>query len=180
MRRSVLVIALAATLAGCSGSTGTAAPPATTSPAPTESASGSPAPKSASVGGTIALRGLDEGLVVDVTVVKVIDPYQLESKVLVPEKGTRLVAMQLKLTNTGTAAYSDSPANGAVLYDVDDVKWQSVVTGESSALVSVTLSPGGSRTGLVYFQLPTKLRIARFQLTLNSGYGPETGEWNLG
>ncbi|HYU58505.1 MAG TPA: hypothetical protein VEO00_10710 [Actinomycetota bacterium] len=181
MPRTIAALALAATLAACSGSGGTTDSSPRTTGAGTVSPNESPPPQNstARVGETLTLHGTEEGSAIEVTVAEVIDPYTLQSEVLVPEEGTRLIAFDLELTNAGTVAYSDAPGNGAVLLDENDVEWNSVISGEDVALVSVTMAPGDSDSGLIYFQLPEDLGIARLRLTLNSGYGPESGEWLL-
>lgn len=185
MRPAMLTLALI--LAGCSGQSSTDDTPTAQIP---ESVETSPveAPKApattraneapkARIGSTISLDGQDEGVVVDVTVVKVVDPAP-PGRFLEP-KG-RLVAIQLRMTNTGTQPYDDSPSNAAKLVDKEGQSFNATF-GESAGppMGSVTIAPGDSRLGFITFDVPKESVLAKFQLALDSGFADETGEWLL-
>ena len=71
----------------------------------------------ASVGDTISLRGeLEPVLEIATTVSSVVDPAKGD-KFLRAEEGSRYVTVEVRLENTGSTDYSDSPTNGAVLID---------------------------------------------------------------
>ena len=44
---------------------------------------------------------------------------------------------------------------------------------------SVVLTPGDVRTGWIVFEVPIDLEVLKMTGALNSGFGPEIGEWNL-
>jgi hypothetical protein len=46
-------------------------------------------------------------------------------------------------------------------------------------LGSPKIQPGDQRLGWITFEVPLRARLRMFQFTLNSGFGPETGEWTL-
>jgi hypothetical protein len=117
-----------------------------------------------------------------VTVKKVFDPAKA-ARFFGPGKNKRLVAVQIVLKNTGSAVYSDSPGNGAELIDAQGQSYSENLIGNRScqafAQGSATVRPGDSRLGCLTFTVPKDTAIAGFQFTLDSGFGPETGEWNL-
>lgn len=63
-------------------------------------------------GETVPLSGGLPGERLDVTLVRVVDPASAA-----PDDADRLVAVQLRLENTGSAVYKDSPASCAHLLD---------------------------------------------------------------
>ncbi len=140
----------------------------------------SPAAKEAKVGDTIQLRGTDEGLVIDATVVKLVDPATPQEG-FEPEPGIRLVALQVRLNNSGTIVYDDSPSNGAVLIDSQGQSFDEygAYIKEGPGLANAKISPGDSRLGFLVWQVPEASQLATFQFTLDSGFAPETGEWSL-
>lgn len=186
-RRGLWIIGVALALAGCGESSiddrPTAQAPETVDTSPAEATeepttTTTEAPK-ARVGSTVSLDGQEEGVKVDATVVKVVDPAP-PGQFGAP-KG-RLVAIQIKLTNTGTQPYTDSPSNGAKLVDKEGQSFTTTF-GDSTAgppIGSVTIAPGDSRLGFLTFDVPKGAALAKFQLTLDSGFADETGEWLLG
>jgi len=134
----------------------------------------------ARVGDTITLHGTDSGLVMDVTLMEVIDPAKAQ-RFFGPGKNKRLVAARLRVENVGTLPYSDSPSNGAVLIDTADQGYDARILDSSAgpALGSPKIAPGDARVGLITFEVPKGTKVASFQLTLDSGFGPETGQWEL-
>jgi len=44
---------------------------------------------------------------------------------------------------------------------------------------SAKISPDTKQTGCLAFEASTGKRPIRFQFTLNSGFGPATGEWTI-
>jgi hypothetical protein len=89
----------------------------------------------------------------------------------------------LAVKNTGTSVYNDSPANGTVVIDKDDQPYDvgdfSFVFTHEPDLGSPTIRPGDRRQGWMTFAIPEKTKLRTLQFTLDSGFGPETGEWNL-
>lgn len=139
----------------------------------------------AGVGDAIVLSGNDPGLVMRVTVLKVIDPdddydrgaYSFEA----PERGQRYVSVRLGLQNIGEVVYDDSPSNGAFLIDAEDQQYEGgfTVYTRKPDIGSPTIRPGDRRVGWMTFQVGKRVSLRTFQFTLDSGFGPETGEWTL-
>lgn len=130
-------------------------------------------------GETIPLSGNEPGQHLDVTLTRVVDPA-------VPppadSDADRLVAVQFRLENTGTAVYQDSPAKASHLLDTDGQRF----TGSNAATTAgpafpdtVTLTPGGSALGFVTFRLPDDARLAAVQFALNAGLAGDVGHWSL-
>jgi hypothetical protein len=138
-------------------------------------------PDTASVGETVALTGSDD-LKMSVTVTKVIDPLRGGS-LDEPEAGERFVGVVVAMRNTGQTGYADSPSNGATLiYGDDEQADATVVTGGecgSDFSSDAKIAPGDRRKGCIAFQLPKTATLKKFQLTLNSGFAGQTGEWSL-
>jgi hypothetical protein len=139
-----------------------------------------PSSGSASVGDSITLHGSDAGLEMRVAVQDVIDPAPFE-QYFGPGRGKRLVAVKLRLANVGGKVYNDSPSNGATIIDRQD-------QGYTTALLPTTACPdlgspiiraGDRRVGCITFEVPKLAKLRAFQFTLDSGFGPETGEWQL-
>ncbi|MEV0537623.1 hypothetical protein [Kitasatospora sp. NPDC050463] len=69
----------------------------------------------------------------DVTVVKVVDPASATDTFSSPKAGMRLVAVQFRLGNTGTAVYDDSPSSGARLADSQGQQFNASITTNTTA-----------------------------------------------
>lgn len=134
----------------------------------------------AKVGDSITLSGNEEGLEVKVTVMTVQDPAKNLEAFTSPSKGGRFIGIQLKLENVGSVVYADAPTNSAVLIDTSgqghDATFATLKTEFNSNL---RIQPGASQVGFIPFEIPKKAKLATFQFTLESGFGPETGEWTL-
>jgi Domain of unknown function (DUF4352) len=135
---------------------------------------------SASVGDSITLQGSDSGLEMRVTVQDVIDPAPFE-QYFGPGRGKKLVAVKLSLANTGTKVYNDSPSNGATIIDRQDQGYTTALLPTTACpdLGSPTIRPDDRRSGCITFEVPKRAKLRAFQFTLDSGFGPETGEWQL-
>jgi hypothetical protein len=149
-----------------------APPPPATPPASTEDAL-------ASVGDAIVLRGNDENLVVRVKVLSVRDPAPSANEFFGPAQGKRWVAFRVRLVNVGDLVYDDSPSNGVRVVDTADQEYTTTIGGVEPQLGSTTIRPGDARVGWLTFEVPKGTKLRLFQFTLDSGFGPETGEWNL-
>ena len=183
----LVIIGVIAGIAGTANHTvtsGTAGPAEQASsipsaPSPTNtSANSSPA----QVGSTITLTGNDPGAKMDVTVTKVISHAQPADEFSSPDPGKRFYAVQFRLANTGSAAYSDSPSNGAAVVDADGQSYESTlydVAGCQSFPGTENIAAGDKGLGCVVFQVPTGAKITKVQFTLNSGFGPATGQWDV-
>lgn len=179
------LLTLAATLTACSGSDTVTTEPAKTSAAATDAAKtkASPTPsKQATVGDTVTLHGTDDGAKLDVTLVKWVDPAKSSDEYTSPEKGNRWVAVQLRITNTGSAVYSDSPENGMQVADTDGQQFQPTyadITAGPAMSSSVKLTPGSKALGWTVFEVPKGSKIETLQFAMDSGFADETGQWTI-
>jgi hypothetical protein len=130
----------------------------------------------AALGETLTLSGPD-GIAVAVSVGAVADPA---TGSIPPRREHRYVAVRIRLENVGGLMYGDTPSNGAYL--VDDEGHQhgaDIADSVLPALGSPRIRPGGVETGFITFEVPGEAEPVRFLLTLDGGFGPETGEWAL-
>ncbi|WP_326646569.1 DUF4352 domain-containing protein [Streptosporangium sp. NBC_01755] len=137
-------------------------------------------PSAAAVGGTITLKGIESELQVAVTLEKVVENATPKNDFLKPKEGNRLYAVELILNNTGSAAYSDSPSNGAHLIDAEGQQYRSTFGDVQEGVAfsgSVTMSADDSRKGIIVFEIPKSTKISKFQFALNSGFADHKGEW---
>jgi hypothetical protein len=136
----------------------------------------------AKVGSTITLAGNGSGERMAVTVTKIYRHAQPASSFDAPDTGDRLVAVQFRLTDTGSAAYSDSPSNGAEVVDASGQSYQSAIENAANcpSFPGIeNIAPGASGLGCVVFEVPQAAVMTKVQFTLDSGMGPQTGQWNV-
>lgn len=96
-----------------------------------------------------------------------------------PDPGKRFVAVQFQIQNVGTAAYDDSPSNGAKVIDTSGQQFDSTIgdTTAGPSLPSDTkIVPGQSALGFITFEIPTSSQLAAVQFGTDSGFG-STGQW---
>jgi hypothetical protein len=180
MRRlaGILSVALLALLPRCSEDTITATPDDVSDATTTEPAD---QPAGAAIGDTISLHGaLEPELEIAVTVVSVVDPAKSD-KFFKAEEGSRYVAVETRLDNTGPINYSDSPTNGSALIDANSHQYDTWGASgiEPNLDGSVRILPGDERVGFIVFQVPKGETPDAFQFTLDSGTAYETGQWSL-
>jgi Domain of unknown function (DUF4352) len=172
---AVIVIAVAANSGHTVQTAGSAAD--------TGSAGGT-APKSAGIGSAITLSGNTSGEQMAVTVVKAISSAQPGDEFTSAPAGDRLYAVQFRLRDTGSAAYSDAPSNGAAVVDSSGQSYQSALADTAAGCTSFpgneNIAPGSSGLGCIVFEVPKAAKIVSVQFTLDSGMGPQTGQWNVG
>jgi hypothetical protein len=173
--------ALAATalsLTACGTPTVTSSP---SSGASSGDASGSAAKPSAHVGSTIDLTGNASGEKLAVTLVRLhrrVSGSEFET----PQPGDRFAGIQLRLRNVGTATFSDSVSNDVVVFDKKGQSYESTIAssvGCTQFASTERLAPGESGLGCVLFEVPVSAKIARVQVTLDSGFADQTGEWKV-
>ncbi|MDH6136384.1 hypothetical protein P3T37_005809 [Kitasatospora sp. MAA4] len=143
---------------------------------------GSKTPTVAKVGDTIALKGQESGSSADVTVVKVVDNAQSSDDYSKPADGKRWIAIQFRIKDTGTAAYSDAPENGTTVLDDQGQSYNSVVadtTAGQSFAVPANIAAGDSALGFITFEVPQAAKLDKVQFTLDSGFADQTGQWKL-
>lgn len=140
--------------------------------------------KTAGIGTAIALAGNSSGEQMSVTVTKVISSAQPGDEFTSAPAGDRLYAVQYRLADTGSAAYSDAPSNGVAVTDSSGQSYQSALadtaTDCTSFPASENIAPGSSGLGCIVFEVPKAAKIVSAQFTLDSGMGPQTGQWNVG
>jgi Domain of unknown function (DUF4352) len=141
-------------------------------------------PTTARIGTAITLSGIDSGEQMAVTVTKVISHASPGDEFTSAPVGDRLYAVQFRLADIGSAAYSDSPSNGAEAVDSSAQSYQASVTDTASGCTSFpateNIAPGASGLGCIVFEIPRAAKITGVQFTLDSGMGPQTGQWDVG
>ncbi|HWG01409.1 MAG TPA: DUF4352 domain-containing protein [Trebonia sp.] len=138
----------------------------------------------ARVGSAITLSGSGSGEQMAVTVTKVIARAQPGDERTSASSGARLYAVQFRLRDTGSAAYSDAPSDGAVVTDSLGQSYGAVVADAAAGCPSFpaaeAIAPGSSGLGCIVFEVPKAAKVTQVQFTLDSGLGPDTGRWNIG
>lgn len=162
-------------------STGCAASTVTTTPDKAGAKGGSGA-GAARVGQPVTIKGNDSGSKLQVTVKKVQDTRPADQFSTV-DKGKRLVAVQFRLVNTGTATYSDAPSNGAKVVDKQGQQYEADIFFDKIAAgpmlpSSMKLAPKNKALGYLTFQVPKRSKIAQVQFSMDSGFGG-TGQWKV-
>lgn len=170
-----ITVVLLTTAASCDSTSGVNNQPQN-SAAGTAAASAAPV---AHAGATVKITG-NNNEQLSVQLVKVVDPTTPSDGFSSPNAGKRYVAVQFRLTNSGTVTYSDSPDNDAKVLDAQGQSFAPDFTdtaaGPAFASNSVNLSPGASQLGFITFQITNGDAIAKVQFTTDSGFG-QTGEW---
>lgn len=136
----------------------------------------------AKVGDTITLKGNEEGMAIAVTVVKFVPKAQPADEFQKPERSTdRLAAIEIRLKNVGKTAYEDAPANGASVIDDKDQEHSASLleTSAGPRIEFPNIAPGDARRGYLTFEVPKAAKVVKFQFQLDSGFGPQSGQWSL-
>ena len=178
-RPMLCTLAAALALAGCGSgdepSGGAATAKASATPA---AAAKPPGPKKAALGDELTLKGLRGDMKVRVT--GIVDPLP-DPETERPKAGRRFVGVRVSLTNAGDQPYRDAPLNGSMLVtDLPKAANPTILIGGNcpSKLGTRLRMPAGSSKRLCLpFQVKKKAKISAFRFRLNSGFGPETGEW---
>ncbi|WP_035798432.1 DUF4352 domain-containing protein [Kitasatospora mediocidica] len=184
---SAVLIALATTACGPTATSSVSTQPkqsaAAGAPGSAKPAGGTAkTPTVAKIGDTIALKGQDAGSSADVTVVKVVDNAQSSDDYSKPADGKRWIAVQFRIKNTGSTAYSDAPENGTTVLDGQGQSYNSVVadtTAGQSFAVPANIATGDSALGFITFEVPKDTKLEKVQFTLDSGFANQTGQWTL-
>lgn len=140
-------------------------------------------PAAARTGTAITLAGNSGGEQMSVTVTKVISRAKGADEFTSAPAGDRLYAVQFRLRDTGTGAYSDAPSNGAAVTDSNGQSYQAgladTAAGCQAFPASENIAPGSAGLGCIVFEVPSKAKITSVQFTLDSGMGPQTGQWDV-
>ena len=142
----------------------------------------------AKIGSRIVLNGQSDGEKAAVTLTKVV-PFA--RSVWDPMDGPRppslrFYAARFRLTNIGSGVYSDWPSNGAQVVDSKGRSYDFYIggalpdCGSFSAHTHQTVASGSSALVCVAWKIPKQAAITGVRFTLDSGHGPDTGEWNVG
>lgn len=175
----VVVIIVAAVVAS-----GGRTPTVSTSPTTSGTGQGAatPAAAVAHVGSTIDLAGNSPGEKMAVTAVQVFPRAQGSDQFNTPNPGNRFYAVQFRLTDNGSIAYSDSPSNGAEVVDSTGQSYQSdlsTVAECQSFPGTENIATGSTGLGCIVFQVPRQAKITEIQFTLDSGFANQTGQWKV-
>jgi hypothetical protein len=180
--RTAVIAALAVALAGTTMGASSCDTSTTSKPDQPGSSGGDGPSKSpqAHLGDSITLKGTDTKM--KVTVTRVIDPVHV-GEFDQPSKGRRFIGIQIKLRNVGSKTYKDSPSNGAKLITTGDQQADTalITSGDCSSTFGsdATISPGSQQQGCIGFEVKKGAQPKRFQFGLDSGFGPQTGEWSV-
>ncbi len=175
----VLSIIAVAVNGGSKPTVNTTATTANTSKTSSSSSkSSSTASTTAHVGATVDVGG-SKGLAV--TLNQVIDPASGADQYTTPDAGNRFVAVDVKIVNNGTAAFSDDANSDVTLIGTDNQSYTADFDDVSECTNfnegQYTLAPGESATGCVVFQVPDAVNTAKVQFQTQSGLSQSTGEW---
>jgi len=199
MRRTVLpAAAVVFALAGCSKSTpsvnttpmanapttntaaagSTAAAPAKASATSATSA----APKQAKVGDTIDLASNNEH--VQITLVKIVDPAKSTDEFRTPAEGKRFVAVQVRILNVDSKAYTADPMARTVAKDADgevfDADFSPAETAVGHPMNSgLTLAPGEKGLGVMTFEVSSSVKLTSMQYSTHGFGGGNVAQWTL-
>ncbi|MEZ0091246.1 DUF4352 domain-containing protein [Streptacidiphilus sp. EB129] len=183
-RRQVLAVFTGALIVATSAACGPTTTGVSTAPKATTGGASAPAKAKATaakVGDTIGLSGMNGGKD-DVTVVKIVDNPKGADDYTTPDSGKRFYAVQFRIKDTGSAAYSDSPSNGAKVVDSQGQSYDADVSDTAAGQsfpAAVNIAPGASGLGFITFQVPANATITQIQFGLDSGMADQTGQWNV-
>lgn len=195
MRRMLLLAASTALLlAGCSSAKSTptvntepvkvpAAASSSTTSAPSKAAFTSVAPKSAKVGDTIELSGGDEHI--QITLVKLVDPAKSTDEYRTPKAGNRFVAVQMRIVNVNSKAYSGDPMARTVAKDADGQVFEADFSPAQTEVgqpmdSGLTLAPGDKALGVLTFEVPSNVKLVTVQYSTHAFSNGKTAQWTLG
>ncbi|MEU8138612.1 DUF4352 domain-containing protein [Streptodolium elevatio] len=165
---------------GAPGTGGATPTPSASSAAPSKT----PEPtgeKVAKVGDTISLTGF-EGVKLDATVVKIVDPATTDNEFMKPKSGMRLVAVQWRIANTGNVPVDSGPTSGSSLVDTEGQQFDptyATTTAGPEFPSGAKIPPGESRLGVVAYEVPTGSKVVKIQYGANSGFARQTGQWTV-
>jgi hypothetical protein len=141
-----------------------------------------PAKKTAAVGDTLTLKGLEDGEQLDVTLKKWLPTAEGASEFDTPQDGKRWAAAQFELVNTGSKVYADSPQNGAKAADSQGQRfdsWFGEIKAGPGMSSDVSLPKGEKALGWIVFEVPKDSKIVSVQFAMNSGFSDQTGQWTV-
>lgn len=144
---------------------------------------GENAGQQASFGDALTLQGFSGRLQMQVIPTRLLDPLEVGQLDKPLNKNARFVGVEVEMENVGEKTYSDSPQNGATVVTADSQQGDPtiVLEGPCSGGFSsnATIAPGDTLKGCIPFEVPGDAPVEKFQLSLESGFGPESGEWTV-
>jgi hypothetical protein len=141
-----------------------------------------PKEKTAGVGDTLTLKGIEDGEQLDVTLKKWLPTAEPATEFDIPQDGKRWAAAQFELVNTGSKVYADSPSNGAKAADSQGQRfdsWFGEIKAGPAMSSDVSLPKGEKALGWIVFEIPKDSKIVSVQFAMNSGFSDQTGQWSL-
>lgn len=118
-----------------------------------------------------------------VTLEQVIDPASGSNEFETPDAGTRFVAAQIQIVDSGSSAISGDANSDVVLLGSDDQDYTPVFDSLSACTNfdngEFQLSPSASVTGCVAFQLPNGVTTSEVTFSTNGGFGGGEGIWHV-
>lgn len=138
--------------------------------------------KTAAVGDTLTLKGIEDGEQLDVTLKQWLPTAKPGTEFDVPQDGKRWVAAQFELVNTGSKVYADSPQNGAKAADSQGQRfdsWFGEISAGPAMSSDVSLPKGEKALGWIVFEVPKDSKIVSVQFAMNSGFSNQTGQWTV-
>jgi hypothetical protein len=141
-----------------------------------------PEEKTAAVGDTLTLKGIEDGEQLDVTLKKWLPTAKPATEFDIPQDGKRWAAAQFELVNTGSKVYADSPQNGAKAADSQGQRfdsWFGEIKAGPSMSSDVSLPKGEKALGWIVFEVPKDSKVVSVQFGMNSGFSDQTGQWSV-
>jgi hypothetical protein len=138
--------------------------------------------KTAAVGDTLTLKGIEDGEQLDVTLKQWLPTAKPGTEFDVPQDGKRWAAAQFELVNTGSKVYADSPQNGAKAADSQGQRfdsWFGEISAGPSMSSDVSLPKGEKALGWIVFEVPKDSKVVSVQFAMNSGFSDQTGQWTV-
>src|SRR5512145_68118 len=148
----------------------------------TEEKTEAPAKKTAAVGDTLTLKGMEDGEQLDVTLKQWLPTAKPASEYDTPQDGKRWAAAQFELVNTGSKVYADSPSNGAKAADAEGQRfdsWFGEISAGPAMSSDVSLPKGEKALGWIVFEVPKDSKVVSVQFAMNSGFSDQTGQWSV-
>lgn len=138
--------------------------------------------KTAAVGDTLTLKGIEDGEQLDVTLKKWLPTAKPATEFDIPQDGKRWAAAQFELVNTGSKVYADSPSNGAKAADSRGQRfdsWFGEISAGPAMSSDLSLPKGEKALGWIVFEVPKDSKIVSVQFAMNSGFSNQTGQWSV-
>jgi hypothetical protein len=185
---TALTAATLLTLGACStgeetvNTTPKAASKADKSTAPTKASAAPAEKKTAAVGDTLTLKGIEDGEQLDVTLKQWLPTAKGADEFNTPSAGKRWAAAQFELTNSGSKVYADSPQNGAQVADAQGQRfssWFGEISAGPQMASDLSLPKGEKALGWVVFEVPKDSKVVSVQFAMNSGFSDQTGQWTV-